>query len=71
VSVTEKAEPVFNVWKWKVDDSNLERFVDCCGYVSDADPSGRYLLGVIYLGDKTGIYEVSISDRNASLCFPT
>ena len=35
--------------------------------VSDADPGGQYLLGVVVSGEKTGIYEVSISDRK---CIP-
>ena len=55
------------VWKWNVDGSNPEKFVDNCGAVSDADPGGQYLLGVVTSGEKTGIYEVSISDRK---CIP-
>jgi hypothetical protein len=35
--------------------------------VWDADSGGRYLLGVVWSGEKTGIYEVSISDGK---CIP-
>ena len=49
-----------------MDGSNPERFVSDCGIVWDADPSGQYLLGVVDRGDKTGIYEVSISDRKCT-----
>jgi serine/threonine protein kinase/Tol biopolymer transport system component len=56
-----------NVWIWKLDGSNPEKLVDNCGYASDVDPSGMYLLAVERVGEKTGIYEISISDRK---CIP-
>jgi hypothetical protein len=55
------------VWKWNVDGSNPEKFVDKCCVVKDADPGGEYLLGAVWSGEKAGIYEVSISDRK---CIP-
>jgi len=67
VNAGEKAEPTFNVWKWSVDSSNLEKVVDDCGLIFDTDPSGKYLLGVIQSGEKIGIYEVAISERK---CIP-
>ena len=66
----EKAEPTFNIWKWSMDSSNLEKVVDDCGLVMDADPSGKYLLGVIQNGEKIGIYEVSISERKCIALLP-
>ena len=59
--------PMPTVWKWNVDGANIEKFADNCGMVSDADPSGRYLLCVVISGEKPGIFEVSISDRK---CIP-
>ncbi len=56
-----------SVWRVNTDGSNTEKFVDDCGTVSDADPSGQYLLTVVWNGEKTGIYEVSTSDRK---CIP-
>src|SRR5208282_515344 len=57
------------VWKWSVESSNPEKFMDFCGsgIVTAADPSGRYLLGVVLFGEKAGIYEVSVSSRE---CIP-
>ena len=40
------------------------------GYVSDADPSGRYLLSTVLEGEKTGVYEVSICDRKCISLLP-
>jgi Tol biopolymer transport system component/predicted Ser/Thr protein kinase len=70
VNGQEKAEPTFNIWKWSVDSSNLEKVVDDCGLLFDADPSGKYLLGVIQSGEKIGIYEVSISERKCVALLP-
>ncbi len=67
LSVVEKVGSMGTVWKWRVGDSNLEKFVDDCGQVSDVDPSGQYLLGNVLQGERIGIYEVSVSDRK---CFP-
>ena len=67
VNAAEKSSPTPAVWKWRVDGSNLEKFVDNCGYAHDADPSGQYLIDVILSGEKTGIYEVSLSDGK---CIP-
>jgi Tol biopolymer transport system component len=58
------------VWKWSADGSNPERFVDNCAVVTDAAPGGQYLLGTIFLGERTGIYEVSISDRECRPLLP-
>ena len=38
--------------------------------VVDADPGGQYLLGVVGSGEKTGINEVSISDRKCISLLP-
>jgi Tol biopolymer transport system component/predicted Ser/Thr protein kinase len=56
-----------NVWKWSVDGANPEKFVDNCGMMSDVDPGGQYLLGAVSGGEKTGVYEVAISERK---CIP-
>jgi serine/threonine protein kinase len=55
VDVIEKSSPMGTVWKWNVEGSNLERFVDNCFSVTDADPGGKYLLGTVSLREKTGI----------------
>jgi len=70
VSVPEKGGQMRAVWKWSVDGSNPEKFLDKCGTLWDADPGGQYLLGVVLQGEKTGIYEVSISDRKCISLLP-
>jgi len=70
VSANEKESPIPAVWKWNVDSTKPEKFVDNCGSIGDADPSGEYLLGFLPVGEKTGIYEVSISDRKCISLLP-
>jgi serine/threonine protein kinase len=67
VSSFEKAGSKPAVWKWSVDGPKPEKFVEDCCMVWDADSGGRYLLGVVWSGEKTGIYEVSIPDGK---CIP-
>ena len=70
VTAVENGHSMPNVWKWRMDGSNSEKFVDDCGMVTDIDPGGQYLLGVVLSGEKTGIYEVSISDRKCISLLP-
>jgi Tol biopolymer transport system component len=70
VSVLENVGWTFSIWKWSVDGSNTEKLVDKCGYVSDVDAGGQYLLGVEVVGETTGIYEVSVSDRKCISLLP-
>ena len=62
-----KSLATFPTWKWSVDSSSAEKLVDDCVIVSDGDPGGRYLIGAVIAGEKTGIYELSIYDRK---CIP-
>jgi serine/threonine protein kinase/Tol biopolymer transport system component len=70
VSGAEKGGTIPTVWKWSVEGSNPEKFLDNCCNPWNAVPGGEYLLGVVYSGEKTGIYEVSISDRKCTLLVP-
>jgi serine/threonine protein kinase/Tol biopolymer transport system component len=70
VSGVEKRSQIVTVWKLNVDGSNPEKFVDNCGDVSDIDPGGQYLISAVWSGEKTGIYEVSISDRKCISLLP-
>jgi hypothetical protein len=67
---TEGSGPTETVWKWNLDGSNPEKFVDNCGMLTDADPSGQYLLTVVASGEKFGISEVSISDSKCISLLP-
>jgi hypothetical protein len=68
VTSIEKAGLMPDVWKWNTDNSGTEKFVDKFA-VFAADPGGEYLLGIgaVPLGERTGIYKVSISTRK---CIP-
>jgi len=58
----------FEIWKWNTDGSNPpEKLADRCGAVADAEPGADYILSTTAVGEMTGIYEVSISDRK---CIP-
>ena len=70
VSVQEKEETLLNIWRWSVDGSNLEKVVDNCCLVFDADPGGQYLLGTVTSGANLGIYEVSISEKKCISLLP-
>jgi Tol biopolymer transport system component len=70
MSTKERGEPLFDIWKWSMDGSNAEKFVERCSQVTDVDPRGKYLLGLVFAGEKTGIYEVSISERKCISLLP-
>ncbi|HXN26525.1 MAG TPA: protein kinase [Candidatus Acidoferrales bacterium] len=70
VAGPEKGSQILTVWKLNADGSNSEKFVDNCAQVSDIDPSGQYLIGVVLTGENAGIYEVSISDRKCISLLP-
>jgi Tol biopolymer transport system component len=59
-----------NTWKWAVNGADVEKFVENCGQLTDADPSGQYLLGAVTYGENTGIYEVSVSERKCIELLP-
>jgi hypothetical protein len=69
VNITDKAGTT-GIWKWDVDGSKPpEKFMDECGLVTDADPSGKYLLGGV-LANGAGTFEVSILERKCILLLP-
>jgi len=40
---------------------------ESCGGATDISPHGRYLIGVVLWGDKTGIYQFSIGEKKCTL----
>jgi serine/threonine protein kinase len=70
VTGVDRERPLPAVWKWSVEGSTPEMFIDNCGMVSDIDPSAQYLLAVVLFGEKTGIYEVSTSSRKCISLLP-
>ncbi len=70
VAGLEKGSPIPTAWRVNTDGSNPEKLVDNCGLVSDIDLGGQYLLGFAPSGERTGIYEVSMSDRKCISLLP-
>jgi len=70
VSTVRKTGATFDVWKWNTDGSSVEKFIENCAFISDADPGGRYLLGALFSGEKSGIYEMSVSDKKCVELLP-
>jgi hypothetical protein len=58
------------IWKWNLEDAKTEKLADGCGEVFEMDPAGRYLLGGVYAREKTGVYQVSISDGKCIALLP-
>ena len=48
VSAAEKGGTIPTVWKWSVEGSNPEKFLDNCCMLWGAVPGGQYLLGVVF-----------------------
>src|SRR5258705_5956626 len=67
-----KGGQIPTAWRVNTDGSNPEKLVDnYCGIVSDIDlGGGQYLLGFVLSGERTGIYEVSMSDRKCISLLP-
>ena len=70
VSTKERRQPLFTIWKWSLDASNPEKFMDNCSQVYDASSDGKYLIGFVLFGERTGIYEVSIPDKKCIQLIP-
>jgi Tol biopolymer transport system component len=70
VSGTEKVSSIETVWNVDMDGSKVEKFMDNCGAVTDVDPRGKYLLAMVFGGEKMGIYEIPVSDRKCVLLMP-
>ncbi len=58
------------VWRVSTDGSDAEKLIDDCGTARDPDPSGKHLLGGVLRGEKSGIYEISLSDKKCISLLP-
>jgi len=70
LSSVERGQPILTIWRWNLGNSNPEKLANKCGFVTDADPGGQYLLGALSGGEGTGIYEIAIFDRKCTLLLP-
>jgi len=67
LNVLEKGAADTEMWRENVDGSNAEKISDGCGFAFAVAPGGQYLITYIGVGDKTGIYELSLADRKCTL----
>ncbi len=58
------------VWKMNADGSNPEKVVTDCGQMEDVSPDQQFLLGVIWSGQRTGIYQYSVADKKCTELVP-
>jgi serine/threonine protein kinase/Tol biopolymer transport system component len=59
-----------SIWKESAEGSTPEKLVEGCGYAFIVAPGGQYLITLIAVGEKTGIYELSLADRSCTLLTP-
>jgi serine/threonine protein kinase/Tol biopolymer transport system component len=60
----------YTVWKSNVDGSNPGKLIESCCLVEDIDPGGNYLVGSVWAGERTGLYEVSTYDSKCISLIP-
>jgi len=63
----EKGSPVPNIWKANPDGSGQEKIGGNCGNIAEISPNGQYLIGAVWAGERTGVYEFSIPEKK---CIP-
>ncbi len=66
----EKGSSLPIVWRENADGSGPEKIAADCGDSSDVSPDGRYLIGAVWVGERTGIYEFSISGKKCISLLP-
>jgi len=63
----EKDSSVPTIWKANPDGSGQEKIGDGCGNIAEISPNGQYLIGAVWTGERTGVYEFSIPEKK---CIP-
>jgi Tol biopolymer transport system component len=59
--------PQGKIWRADANGADLAQVGENCGLITDVSPDHRYLIGVVLFGEKTGIYQFSISDGKCTL----
>jgi serine/threonine protein kinase len=59
-----------SIWKETAEGSTPEKVIDGCGFTWDVAAGGQYLLSLIAVGDKTGIYGYSVAEKKCTLLVP-
>jgi Tol biopolymer transport system component len=66
----EKGAAGGTISKESVEGSTPEKVVEGCGFTWDASPGGQYLLNLIAVGDRAGIYGYSIAEKKCTPLVP-
>ncbi len=57
-------------WKLSPDGSSAQLFSEGCGFAMDSSPDGKYLLMSMMYGDKLGIFQLSVANKNCTPLVP-
>jgi serine/threonine protein kinase/Tol biopolymer transport system component len=66
----EKDSSVPAIWKANPDGSGQEKIGDGCGNIAEISANGQYLIGAVWAGERTGVYEFSIPEKKCTPLLP-
>ncbi len=58
------------IWQESVEGSVPEQLVEGCGFAFDAAPGGNFLITIVGVGERAGIYELSLADKKCISLLP-
>jgi hypothetical protein len=67
LSGLEADSSVPTIWKANPDGSGQEKIGGNCGNTAEISPNGQYLIGAVWTGERTGVYEFSVPEKR---CIP-
>ena len=67
ITAFEKGSSVPTIWKANPDGSGQEKIGGNCANIAEISPNGQYLIGAVWAGERTGVYEFSIPEKK---CIP-
>lgn len=70
INAFEKGASAGTIWKESAEGSLPEKVAEGCGFAFDASGDGNYLLSLIAVGDKAGIYGYSLADQKCTSLLP-
>jgi serine/threonine protein kinase/Tol biopolymer transport system component len=70
INALEKGAKTGSIWRETLEGSLPEKLTEDCGFTFDASPDGKYLLTLMFLGDKIGVYAFSLADRSCTPVLP-
>jgi serine/threonine protein kinase len=59
-----------SIWQEAAEGSSPQKMVEGCGFTWDMAPDGQYLLSLIAVGDRAGIYGYSIAEKKCTALLP-